>query len=770
MSPETTWKQRLKGRIAQSLGEEIDVYQQQLDLRRRGGLAEQVFAETRLRRGVYGQRYDNGRRHDGERERTIAYPQMPTKGPQTQWHAPGMLRIKVPYGALSASQLETLADLSEEYADAVVHATTRQDIQLHFVHIDDTPDLMRRLAAVGLTTREACGNSVRNITGCHLAGVCPGEIFDITPYAKACADYLLGHPDTQDFGRKFKIAFSGCESEACALANIHDLAFVARTQTIAGTRRRGFLVLAGGGLGAVPHPAKPLYEFLPVAELLPTCQAVARVFAKHGERRNRARARLKFVVAKLGIDAFRALVQRERRGLPKDFRWRLDSASDTLSVKNAPRFDASATPTEGDPVETASRASRPPAFDRWRSDNVIAQRQAGHHVVLVRLALGDATAPQLRALADILRRYSRDTLRITVDQNFALRWIQTADLGRVHQALDDAGLAKAGASSLLDITACPGTDTCKLGIASSRGLAAELTRRIEQRTDHSAAARGLRIKISGCFNSCGQHHIADLGFYGVSRKVGSHVVPHFQVVIGGQWAENGGRYGLAIVAIPAKRIPQAVDRLLDNFEAGRHPGESFAAFVQRRGKAELRAMLQPLTQVPTYQQDASFYSDWSDPREYSLGDLGVGECAGQVVSTLDFGLAEAERILFQAQLELDRNNAKEAQRLSDSAMLQAAQSLLSAREITAPDNVKSSGIYKAFRVHLVDTGLFTDPYAGRKFANYLHADATVVAADLTSGRDAQDAARQRIEEAQLFIEASHRCRSRIEQTAVKEAK
>src|SRR3989441_3086625 len=312
-----TWKEKLADKMQPQIAEEIDAFEMQMALRRTGKLDEKVFAETRLRRGCYGQRYDNGHRHDGIRTQELAFLTDMTKGPETFWDAPGMQRIKIPFGGVTPDQLDTLAELAEEYADGVLHVTTRQDFQLHYVHIDDTPNIMRRLAAVGITTREACGNSVRNVTACPLSGICRTEAFDVTPYAKALTYFLLGHPDTQGFGRKFKPAFSGCEDEACGLVYMHDLGGVAKIQD----GKRGFKLFVGGGLGAVPYQAKVFADFLPVEELLPTAQAIARVFARLGEKQNRARARIKFLVDKLGIEEFRRLVAEERKTLPHDPRW-----------------------------------------------------------------------------------------------------------------------------------------------------------------------------------------------------------------------------------------------------------------------------------------------------------------------------------------------------------------------------------------------------------------------------------------------------------------
>src|SRR5215211_6308024 len=313
----TTWKDKLQGQIREDWAREIDSFEAQIALRKAGKIDEKVFAETRLRRGAYGQRYDNGQRYDGIQQQTLPYPGL-TKGPETFWDAPGMQRIKIPFGGMTPEQMIVLAELAEEYSDHICHITTRQDIQLHFIHIDDAPDIFRRLAAVGITTREACGNSVRNVTACPLAGVCNTETFDVTPYAKATAFYLLGHRDTQDFGRKFKIAFSGCRDEACALVSMHDLGGIAAVKD----GKRGFELYVGGGLGAVPHQAKLLMDFCPEEELLPMARAIGRVFARLGEKKNRNKARLKFVVAKLGIDEFKRIVMEERATMPEDPSWR----------------------------------------------------------------------------------------------------------------------------------------------------------------------------------------------------------------------------------------------------------------------------------------------------------------------------------------------------------------------------------------------------------------------------------------------------------------
>src|SRR5579859_4080225 len=485
MSRAETWKEALGTRVPEAWGREIDIFETQIELRKKGKIEEKLFAETRLRRGAYGQRYDNGQRHDGQQTRTIAFPSgAVTKGPSTLWDAPGMQRIKIPYGRVTADQLDVLSDVAEEYSDRILHVTTRQDIQLHFVDIEDTPDLHRRLAAAGITTREACGNTVRNVTACPYAGVCNEERFDVTPYAHALAFFLLGHDDTQDFGRKFKVAFSGCKENACGLTNFHDLGAIARTREVDGVVKRGFEVVIGGGLGAVPQAAQVFDEFLPEEELLPLAQAMSRVFSRLGERQNRARARFKLVVKKLGIEETKRVVLEERAKLRPDPRWTAFLA-DLHAQGEKPLRPPGPLPAE-----------RPAGFASWRETNVVPQRQPGYVMAIITLPLGDLTSEQGRALADIARKFTGDTMRTTADQNMLLRWVSEADLPAVYSALQRVHLAQPGAGTIGDITACPGTDTCKLGISSSRALAARLTADLAASgLDRNPAARHLHIKI-----------------------------------------------------------------------------------------------------------------------------------------------------------------------------------------------------------------------------------------------------------------------------------
>jgi sulfite reductase (ferredoxin) len=742
-----TWKEKLGSRVPGGWGEEIDLFEAQIALRKQGKIEDKVFAETRLRRGAYGQRYDNGQRHDGTKTQKLPFSSL-TKGPDTFWEAPGMQRIKIPYGGMNPEQMIVLAELAEEYSDAICHITTRQDIQLHFVSIDDTPDMFRRLASVGITTREACGNSVRNVTACPLAGVCNTESFDVTPYAKALAFYLLGHRDIQDFGRKFKIALSGCEDEACALVSLHDLGGIAATKIIDGKTVRGFKLYVGGGLGAVPHQAKLFDGFVPEEELLPLSRAIGRVFARLGEKKNRNKARLKFLVHKLGIDEFRRLVLEERKTMPDDPTWR-------EHFDRIPKY-------EEKPALAAVQlngARRPEGYDRWAATNLYQQRQSGYYVATVTCPLGDLTSDQMRALADISQRYAGGNARTTVEQNIVLRWIPHNKTIDLYNELAKLGLNEPGAGTIVDVVACPGTDTCKLGIASSRGLAGELRHRLAAKSaTMDKAIQNLRIKVSGCFNSCGQHHAADIGFYGNSRNLNGYTVPHFQVMLGGQWSKNAGSYALAMGSVPSRRVPDLVERLTSRYISERKGEESFQAFCQRIGKQELKGIVNEFTAVPLHKDDPSFYSDWGDPREFTIGDMGVGECAGEIVSLAQCGFTQAEGEAFDAQLLLDAGNYQQADEKAYQAMVTAAKTLVQLQWLDVPND--AGVIVEEFRRRFVEPKIFWDTYHHAQFANYL-----LHRHESPDTRYTKDTAHKLVEEANLFIDAAYKCQAKIESSA-----
>ena len=685
--------------LPEDVRDEIDVFETQLKRVQAGNMSEKVFLEFRLRHGVYGQRQE---------------------GVQMQ-------RIKIPLGMLTAKQMIQLADLSEEYADGISHITTRQDIQYHFVDIDDTPNLMRRLAEVGITTREACGNVVRNVTGCPEAGVCSTEEFDPTPHALAMAAFLLRHPDAQNFGRKFKIAYSGCADKPCGLAKMHDIGAVAKIREDGRQKVHGFKVYVGGGLGAIPHQAKLYSDFIPADQMLPLAQAMSRVFARLGEKDDRNRARMKFLVNILGIDEFRRLVEEERTKLPDDPEWK--TAIATASTRNEQPLKPGSTMAPD--VETS------PELSRWLDTNVSPQRQDGYSMVEVFLPLGDITADQLRELAEVCQNYIKDTVRTTVTQNLLLRWVSNADLPALYEDLKRIGLSRAGSSRIVDITACPGTDSCKLGITSSRGLAAVFDQKFNSDMEEMSGREDIKIKISGCFNSCGQHHIADIGFLGSVQRKGAFTAPVFQVVLGGTTDGNADSYGLVTAKVPARNAPRVVEQLTTLYSEEKQDGETFSQFVGRLGKARLKSEIEDLT-LPTYESAPELYIDNRQTWEYHK-ETGVGECAGAMVDQAEFMLEEADRLVFEATLALDDGHYQEATEGAMAATKTAADALLSTEGLLLSDNYDSVA---EFRTRFYETGRFHKPFAENFFRS----------AAGNSGAFTADDSRRRIEEAALFLE------------------
>ena len=686
------------GHLPETMREEIDVFETELRRMQAGQLAEKVFTEFRLRHGTYGQRQERVQ----------------------------MQRIKIPMGMLTADQMTRLADVAEEYAVGVLHVTTRQDFQCHFIDINDSPNMFRRMAETGVTVKEACGNTVRNVTCCPNAGVCVDEPFDVTMHAWAMAYFLLRHPDAQNFGRKFKIAFSGCEDNACGLARLHDLGAIAKVQNGV----EGFEVWVGGGLGALPYQAKQYSEFVPAEKMLPLAQALARVFGRDGEKANRAKARMKFLIEKVGFDEFKRRVDEELGRLPHDPAWeaQLDKARAELS--DLPLKDPSELKVSGD---------ADPALLKWLDSNVSPQKQAGYSMVEVFLPLGDISSDQMRDLADLCRQYVKDTVRLTVSQNIIVRWVSNADLPAFYAGLKKLNLDELGASRMKDITACPGTDSCKLGISSSRGLAAVLHEKFSNGMSALGERKDLKIKISGCFNSCGQHHIADLGFFGSVQRKGQHAAPVFQVVLGGTTEGNAKSYGLAVGKVPSKRVPEAIQRLTEIYDEQKEGAETFGEFVERVGRAHMKTALADLAELPTFEDNPDFYIDNRQSWEYKKS-VGVGECAGEVVDQAEFLLSDADRLNFEATIALEAGQAGEASAKALEAQNKAADALLFTKGLWLSDKYDR---VEEFKKHFYDSGVFWKPFA----ENYFRSSAEANGHSL-------DVARKRVEEATLFIEAA----------------
>ncbi len=566
--------------------EEIDTFDEFVQRFWQKQISEVEFQRFRLQHGVYGQRQE---------------------GVQ-------MVRIKIPWGGLSAEQLEALADLAQRTPRRIGHVTTRQNVQFHFVKLAEATEFLGALEKVGLTTREACGNTVRNVTAGACSGVCPQEVFDVTPYAEAVARFLLRNPMNQNLPRKFKIAFSGCPDDE-GITAIHDIGGRAVLHQENGVSHRGFRLIVAGGLGPVPHHAQVLEEFTPADELLATVGAIVRVFDRFGNRENRSRARMKFVLQEFGLEKFRNLVFKERTGLKS-----------TMGGKFPPIVIREEGPPARNSAPVAIQDLQDPAFQLWRRSNVRAQKQPGYVMVTVRLELGDFTPLQLRLLAFCAREFGDGTVRTTNQQNFLLRWIPEEALVPMYRVLRRADLARSGADRLMDVTACPGADTCQLGITSSRGLALAIGRMVEEKHPDLAEEVGGRIKISGCPNSCGQHHIATIGFYGGSKKFGGRQAPTYQMFLGGVWGDSTARFGQPTLRLPAKNIPNAIDRLLEIYKANRTNGESLFPFLERFGPKQVVQNLAEFTEIPSYEEAPDGFQDWGEEKTFEL-KTGVGECA-----------------------------------------------------------------------------------------------------------------------------------------------
>ena len=566
---------------------EIDNFEKEASAFLEGGGLGDDFRPFRLQHGIYGQRQDDAQ----------------------------MIRIKIPHGTMTADQMDVMAEITENYTPRkVAHVTTRQDIQIHYIKLEDVSEVMRKLAEAGLTSREACGNTVRNVTSDHMSGVCEDTVFDVTPYAEATARFFLRHPVCQKLPRKFKFAFSACPHDH-GLIPIHDMG----AEAVIKDGKKGFRVSVGGGLGASPHIAQVLDEFVPVEEFLRVGEATLRIFDRHGERKNRNKARIKFVVKKFGIEEFRRLVQEELASMPKDVTYR----DPDMSFEESPSHPSAAS------LGQNGHAPKP-GFETWKRTNAIPQAQSGYFMVYVLLPIGDMTPQQFHALAGLSRKYAGGKARTAVNQNIVLRWVHGEDLPGVHADLIEAGLAEDGVLTISDVMTCPGADTCSLGVTSSKGLGRAIRDEIFAKNGHLKSdplVEQIRIKISGCPNSCGHHHVADIGFYGNAVRSGERMVPSFSMLVAGRGDGPDARIGKHVMKIAAKRIPAAVTTLVENYQANRNDGEPFGDWALRVGNDYIKETLVDYAGMPAYEEDPMAFVDWGANKLFSLDEMGEGECA-----------------------------------------------------------------------------------------------------------------------------------------------
>ena len=599
-----------RARLSFASQADIDEFVDTLERYERGELTPDQWRAFRLVRGTYGQRQDA----DAQ-----------------------MLRVKIPQGVLGAEQLEALADVAERYSRGFGHITTRQNVQLHFVKLHDVEPAMQRLAEAGLTTREACGNSVRNITGCPFAGVAHDERFDVTPYAEALTRFLLRHPLSSTLPRKFKIAFEGCATDH-VLTAINDLGFRAQVGPDGG---RGFRVTAGGGTAIMVTNAGLLHEFLPASEILRSAEAVLRVFRRFGDYQHKQRNRLKFMIKALGWVRWRDEYERELTAC------RLRGDVPTLDIdppasESRPEWTKDAPPATGEiaarvaagridgpgvtPVIVPVLQTGDAAFLRWQSTNVRPQRQFGYVMATVTVPLGDLTSEQLRVLGQLARAYGDGTVRVTLDQNLLFRWVPTCDVRQLHRRLAAAGLDRAEAGTVADVASCPGAESCRLAVTQSRGLGRLLEDHLRARPDLIAAADGARIKISGCPNGCGQHHVATIGFQGSVRRIGGRAVPQYFVTVGGGVTDHGAVFGRLVAKVPARRINDVVERLIALYGRDRADGESAGAYFARVDLDRVKGELTDLERLSPADAAPDDFVDLGESQAFAPVVMD-GECA-----------------------------------------------------------------------------------------------------------------------------------------------
>lgn len=567
-----------------------------------GKVDEERFRSLRLARGVYGQRQ-----------------------PGVQ-----MIRIKLPYGKVTANQLLRICDVSDEFSTGRLHITTRQDIQIHYVDLERTPELWAQLEKDDVTLREACGNTVRNVTASETAGIDLEEPFDVSPYAHAVFQYFLRNPIGQEMGRKFKVSFSASDADT-GLSYMHDLGFIAKIENGV----KGFKVMLAGGLGSQPRHADELYSFLPSDQIIPLMEQVIRVFDRYGERKSRAKARMKFLLKDIGLDAFKELLEQEKTAVPHQ--------TYPIDAESYPKVNIA------QPKIPTVEIKETLAYELWKSTNVIPQKQEGYVAIGIKVLLGDFYTDKARKLANLVKEYAAGELRLSLRQNILIPYVKEELVPYFYQELEKLGFVEAGYNKALDITACPGTDTCNLGIASSTGIAAELERVIKAEYPSYINNPDVVIKISGCMNACGQHNMAHIGFQGMSvRTKDKLVAPALQVLLGGGNHGNGnGTFADKVVKVPSKRGPQALRLILDDYEANGQ-GKSFDAYYAEKGQLYFYDFLKELTDVENL--TAEDFVDWGNTEKYKK-EIGVGECAGVMVDLV-------ATLFFESQEKID--NAAEA--------------------------------------------------------------------------------------------------------------
>ncbi len=636
-----------------------------IELFHNGKIDEEKFRSLRLARGVYGQRQE---------------------GVQ-------MIRIKIPYGKLKTNQLRRISDVSDEYSRGRLHITTRQDIQIHYVDLNRTPELWADLEKDDVTLREACGNVVRNVTASETAGIDVNEPFDVSPYADALYKFFLRNPICQEMGRKFKVSFSSTDEDT-GLSYLHDIGYIAKTQNGV----RGFKVLVAGGLGSQPRHAELLYDFVETDKIIPLMEGVLRVFDRYGERKSRAKARMKFLLKDIGLEAFKELIEQEQEAI--EFK--------TVAI------DASTyTPSKPVSVEVPKvTIKNQEAFNLWKSTNLIPQKQDGYVAIGVKVVLGDFYTDKARLLANLVDKYAAGEVRLTLRQNIVIPFVKEELVPYFYQELEKLGFVEAGYNKAVDITACPGTDTCNLGIASSTGIAEELERVITAEYPQYLKNEDLIIKISGCMNACGQHNMANIGFQGMTVRTPEKLVaPALQVLLGGgNLGDGNGVFADKVVKVPSKRGPEALRRILNDFEAHGN-GKQFVEYYKEKGEKYFYNFLNDLQDVTNLTQDD--FIDWGEEEKY-VKEIGIGECAGVVIDLI-------ATLFFESEEKIENAKTSFNDGVYSGAIYLAYQSLVnSAKALLLAENKKTNthaGIVSQFDEVFVETGKIS---LGASFADLIY--------------------------------------------------
>lgn len=617
----------------------------------KGKIDGEKFRSLRLARGVYGQRQ-----------------------PGVQ-----MVRIKLPYGKVTSNQLERICDVADEYSTGRLHITTRQDIQIHYVDLERTPELWAQLERDNVTLREACGNTVRNVTASETAGIDKNEPFDVSPYADAVFKYFLRNPIGQEMGRKFKVSFSATDADT-GLSYMHDLGFIAKIQN----GERGFKVMLAGGLGSQPRHADELYSFLHADKIIPLMESVIRIFDRYGERKGRAKARLKFLLKKIGLEDFRALLDAEQLAIPHQ--------SYPIDFKSYPN------PKLANFSNVFIKTIKDENYESWKLTNVVQQKQEGYVAIGIKVLLGDFYTDKARELAKLVREHAVGEIRLSLRQNILIPYVKKELLPFFYIQLKKLDFVQVGYNRASDITACPGTDTCNLGIASSTGIAKELERMIKVEYPQFISNPDVVIKISGCMNSCGQHSMANIGFQGMSiRTKDKLVAPALQVLLGGgNFGDGNGKFADKVVKIPSKRGPQALRLILDDFIAN-GKGESFAAYYAEKGERYFYDFLKPLSNVENL--IAEDFIDWGNAEKYKK-EIGIGECAGVIVDLVATLFFESQEKIGNAEEALQQGQWAGSIYYAYQSMVNSAKALLTAEKTKTNTH---AGIIKDFDKLFVET-------------------------------------------------------------------